>query len=54
MYQCPECKGTNVLVSMWMDANTEEITDQAGQEPWCNDCEAHVKRLEFVDPKGGA
>ena len=51
MYRCPECKGTNVLESMWMDANTEEITDQAGQEPWCNDCDEHVRRLEFVEEK---
>lgn len=49
MYQCPECKGTNVLISMWVEANTEKIIDEAGQEPWCNDCEAHAKRLEVVD-----
>ena len=51
MYRCPKCKGTNVLVSMWVEANTEKIVDDAGQEPWCNDCEAHVKRLEIVEEK---
>ena len=51
MYSCPECKGTSVLVSMWVEANTEKIVDDAAQEPWCNDCEAHVKRLEIVEEK---
>lgn len=49
MYHCPECNGTNVLVSMWVEANTEKIVDDAGQEPWCNDCDEHVRRLEVVE-----
>ena len=36
---------------MWVEANTEKIVDDAAQEPWCNDCEAHVKRLEIVEEK---
>jgi len=39
-------------VAVWIDANTKEpVRDDAPVDPWCNDCEAHVGRLEIVEEK---
>lgn len=43
MYRCQECNGTNVHIAVWVNANTDERLDDAALDPWCEDCEEHVK-----------
>ena len=51
MYCCPECKGTNVHVAVWIDVNTEKPVGAEGPvDPWCNDCGEYVKRLQEISP----
>lgn len=40
-YCCSVCKGTNVQVLAWVDANTNKfVTDyQDDGECWCEDCD---------------
>ena len=52
MYRCPMCKGTNVLLAIWTNPNTADHGGDAPVDPWCNDCEDHVKRLEY-NKEGG-
>ena len=55
MYRCPMCKGTNVLIAIWTNPNTADLRWDGGDapvDPWCDDCEDHVKRLEY-NKEGG-
>lgn len=44
---CSECKGKNIDVRAWVDANTNIYASDIGNDDindnWCNDCEDHVK-----------
>ena len=42
---CSECKGNNIQIKTWVDANTKKCTTDDGDEiddNWCEDCEEHV------------
>ena len=44
LLRCQECNSTQVHVAMWVDANTsEKFDDVFPLDPWCCDCEDHVK-----------
>lgn len=50
-WHCPECGGQNVQSPEWCQWNVttqqwESSGDSAGDEYWCEDCEAHNKSLE--------
>ena len=47
---CSKCKGTNIEVKAWIDANTEQVLDDTGIEDdtWCRDCEEHVE-FDLID-----
>jgi hypothetical protein len=43
---CNKCKGSNIEVKAWIDANDQTVLDECGDEEyntWCRDCEAHTE-----------
>lgn len=52
---CSNCKGTNIEIRAWTDANTKEFigyTEFAylyNDDNWCRDCEAHTEFELVVD-----
>lgn len=53
---CPECGSDNVRVKMWVNANTNEVYDDAMEdddEYYCNDCKQHVDKAseEIMIPR---
>lgn len=43
---CAKCGGTNIQVDCWVDANTDEVYDDAGTDgAWCTDCEEQGVRM---------
>lgn len=51
MLRCRECKGTNIQVLAWIDANTNEYvgewTDGDINDNWCEDCQKNIKFEEY-------
>lgn len=48
-YRCSVCKGTNVQIRAWVDANTHKYdSDIPSEDAWCEDCDDHVS-LEEVE-----
>jgi hypothetical protein len=42
---CNKCKGSNIEVKAWIDANSKEVFDFCGEgfeDSWCRDCMKHV------------
>ncbi len=42
---CSKCKGTNIEVKVWIDANTKQLITGDGVEHedfWCRDCKKNV------------
>lgn len=49
MLVCSGCKGKNVQVPAWIDANTNEYKGEYPDDAaWCDDCEEYVK-LEILN-----
>lgn len=47
-YRCSVCKGTNVQIQAWVDANTHKYnSDVPGEDAWCEDCNTSVKLEEI-------
>ena len=46
LYRCCACRGTNVLMTYWVDCNRMEITEKHDVEGpwtrWCVDCHEHT------------
>ena len=43
MLVCSECKGKNVQVPAWVDANTNEYKGEyPDDDAWCDDCGVRV------------
>jgi hypothetical protein len=45
VFKCKECDGIHVQEQMWVDMNTREIHNSAGDDSdmcWCDDCLTHV------------
>ena len=38
---CEECGSTNVEITAWVDANTNEYVSDSDDSEWCSECEAH-------------
>jgi hypothetical protein len=38
-FHCPDCGSTAVQCQAWIDANTDEVFDDAGDYNWCFACE---------------
>ncbi len=50
---CNECRGTNIQVLAWIDANTNEYKGECGlgnDDKWCEDCDEFV-RFDLVEKK---
>lgn len=51
MLVCSKCKGKNVQIIAWVDANTNEYKEEyLSDDAWCDDCLEHVK-LEILDER---
>lgn len=49
-YRCPICKGTNVQVRAWIDANTNKyVCDIEDEFAWCENCEKEIRLEEIKD-----
>ena len=50
---CRECKGTNISVLAWVDANTNEFQDNgpAPEEIHCDDCDSFTKPISGTEMK---
>lgn len=48
-FRCPICKGTNVQVKAWVDANTNEVIGECEEEAWCDDCEEEVRLEDYEE-----
>lgn len=50
MLICKKCKGINVQVKAWVDANTlkyKDICNEGDKEDnWCEDCLDHIELIE--------
>lgn len=51
IWVCPDCGTPNVQVAKWVDPNTDEPIDDHGEEPWCPNCESHLKFICEVNKK---
>lgn len=40
-FVCEECGSTNVEITAWVDANTNEYVSDSDDSEWCSECEAH-------------
>ena len=52
MLVCSECKGKNITVLVWVDANTNEYKYEATsciEDSFCEDCQDHVEFKEIKE-----
>lgn len=57
MQVCHECKGTNIEIKVWADANTDKVLDGCSDEEtvedqWCRDCQKNVK-FDLIEDDNG-
>ena len=47
---CSKCKGSNIEVKAWIDANDQTVLDDTGdiEDTWCRDCEENVE-FELIE-----
>lgn len=47
---CSKCKGTNIEVKIWVDANTLKVVDSDCDidDNWCRDCMEHTE-FDLID-----
>ena len=46
--KCPLCRGTNLLIRAWVDANTNEFAQDDDDRCWCEDCWESVRPEEIT------
>lgn len=49
--QCAKCKGLNIQVMAWVDANTNEYKSDHDGEYWCDDCLRTVRFQDITEEK---
>ena len=49
---CEECGSTNVEITAWVDANTNEYVSDSDDSEWCSECEAHNTLITLKEFKG--
>lgn len=54
-YVCSLCKGENIEIRSWVDANTDKVLDTCSdgdiEDNWCRDCNKHTN-FSLIEKNG--
>lgn len=53
VWVCGDCGSLDVQALFWVGMNTDEIFDDGGFDPFCNDCDGETRIIELSDYMNG-